>query len=314
MSDPAVLEVLDARKSYAGRAALRGVDLTLRRGEIVALLGPNGAGKTTLVRAICGRLALDAGSVRVGGDDPRRSAAARRRLGLVPQEIALYPELTARENLEVLGRLAGVARGELAARVEAALEWTALADRAAERVDRLSGGMKRRLNLAAGTLHRPELLLLDEPTVGVDPGARELIHALLGRLRASGLAVLLTTHDLDQATELADRIAILSDGEKRAEGSLEELLEASFGDAREVSVTLVAPPGEDGLRALRAAGLEAGAGEPRRWSGALVGGLDALASLGAGLAAAGLEVEELRVREPGLRGVFFRLTGKELAA
>ena len=314
MSDPAVLEVVDAHKSLGGRAVLRGVGLRAARGEILALLGPNGAGKTTLIRTICGRLELDAGRVRVGGLDPRESVHARRRLGLVPQEIALYPELTARENLEILGRLAGVERAALAARVDEALAWTALTDRAGERVDRLSGGMKRRLNLAAGTLHGPDLLLLDEPTVGVDPGAREVIHEALEALRERGLAILLTTHDLDQAAELADRIVILSAGRTRAEGSLEELLEASFGGAREVSVTLGREPTTAQRDLLDGLGLSADRQRPRNWYGPLAGGLDALAGFGARLTDGGLQVEELSVREPGLRGVFFRVTGEELEA
>jgi ABC-2 type transport system ATP-binding protein len=312
MTAPPVLQVREARKSLGERTVLRGVDLAVHRGEIVALLGPNGAGKTTLARAICGRLALDRGSVRVGGEDPRESTAARRQLGLVPQEIALYPDLTARENLEVLGRLAGVARRQLGGRVDAALTWIALEDRAAERVDRLSGGMKRRLNLAAGTLHQPDLLILDEPTVGVDPVARALIHDYLGHLRDRGLAILLTTHDLDQASELADRVAILSDGRKVAEGSLEELLAASFGGAHEVSVTLGAVPDAGARGLLTGAGLSAGSGSPTRWFGPLAGGMTSLAGLGSRLSGAGLEIVELRVREPGLRGVFFRLTGQEL--
>ncbi len=312
MTASPVLEVLDARKSYGEREALKGVSLTIGRGEILALLGPNGAGKTTLVRAICGRLALASGSVRVSGADPRASLEARRRLGLVPQEIALYPELTARENLEIFGRLAGVERRALGAKVDEALEWTALEDRAHERIDRLSGGMKRRLNLAAGALHDPELLLLDEPTVGVDPGARELIHDLLERLCRRGLAILITTHDLDQAAELADRIAILSDGRKCAEGSLQELVAASFGGHREVWLTLTNPPTASGRELLTGAGLTAASDEPLSWSGPLAGGLESLAELGSRLAAAGLPVAELRVREPGLRGVFFHFTGREL--
>jgi ABC-2 type transport system ATP-binding protein len=204
-----------------------------------------------------------------------------------------------------------VPRRGLATAVDTALGWTGLAERSGERADRLSGGMKRRLNLAAGTLHEPRLLLLDEPTVGVDPGAREVIHDLLRRLRERGLGVLLTTHDLDQAAELADRIAFLTDGEIRAEGTLEELLHASFGDAKEISVRLEQLPGPEGRAALGDAGLSAADDEARLWSGPLQEGLDSLATFGARLAESGLRVEELRVREPGLRGVFFKLTGRE---
>jgi ABC-2 type transport system ATP-binding protein len=307
-----VLEVREAHKAYGSRRALEGVSLVLSRGEILALLGPNGAGKTTLVRSICGRLALDSGSVRVAGEDPRSSVAARRALGLVPQEIALYSDLTGRENLEILGRLAGVERAALDHEVEAALAWTGLAERASERVGRLSGGMRRRLNLAAGTLHRPRLLLLDEPTVGIDPGAREVIHELLRGLRRRGLALLLTTHDLDQAAELADRIAILDEGKIRAEGTLQELVQAHLGGGREVWLTLAERPTDTAREMLGAAGLAEAPTDAASWSGPLEGGLEALAVLERQLDAAGLGVEELRLREAGLRGVFFRLTGREM--
>ena len=162
------LEVRGARRAFGADRGLDGVDLRLERGEIYGLLGPNGAGKTSLVRALCGRLRLDAGSVRVFGRDAQ-DAEARRGLGLVPQQIALYPELTVAENLELLGRLAGLPAGEAGPAVKDALGWIGLADRAASLVATLSGGQQRRVNLAAATLHRPAVLLLDEPTVGCRP-------------------------------------------------------------------------------------------------------------------------------------------------
>jgi len=313
MQGHAPLQVRGIQRRFDGGHGLSGADLELRRGEIYALLGPNGAGKTSLVRAICGRLRLDGGEVRLLGADPLRDASVRRRLGLVPQEIALYPELSVRENLEVLGRLAGLPAAELPRAVAAALDWIGLAERAGSRVAELSGGQKRRVNLAAGTLHGPEVLLLDEPTVGVDPSARERIHEMLRELRGRGLAVLLATHDLDQAEELADRIGILVDGRVRAEGSLAELVEASFGGRRELALRLADAPGADVRRALEAEGLRATA-EGREWAGPLDGGLEALAGLGRRLAAGGAPIAELRLREPGLRGVFFHVAGREIDA
>jgi ABC-2 type transport system ATP-binding protein len=304
-------EVHDARRRIGDRPVLQGVDLQLRRGEIYGLLGPNGAGKTSLVRAICGRLALDSGSVRIGGADPGREPRARRRLGVVPQAIALYPDLTVLENLEILGRLAGVARRDLPAAIDRALGWTDLSDRRRDPVSTLSGGMQRRLNIAAGTLHDPEVLLLDEPTVGVDPSAREKIHELLQKLRARGLAILLTTHDLEQAESLADRIGILVGGRIRAEGSLESLVRSAFGDSRELTVSLSRDPDEDGRALMRREGLTA-VDDERRWTGSLAGGYESLSGLGDRMSAVGLAVAEVRVREPGLRGVFFRLAGREL--
>ncbi len=304
------LEVRGARRAFGAGRGLDGVDLRLERGQIYGLLGPNGAGKTSLVRAICGRLRLDSGSVSLLGRDPRE-AGARRGLGLVPQEIALYPELTVAENLDLLGRLAGLPRREAGPAVADALGWIGLADRAASLVATLSGGQQRRVNLAAATLHRPSVLLLDEPTVGVDPAAREQIHERLRDLCGRGLAILLATHDLDQAAELCGRIGILVDGRIRAEGTLAELVGRAFGEAREMRVVLAAPPGDDARRALATEGLAAGA-DPRSWSGPLGVGLEALPAVARRLAAAGVPLAELGLREPGLRGAFFRLTGREL--
>jgi ABC-2 type transport system ATP-binding protein len=298
------LEVIEARRAIAGREVLAGTSLSVEPGRILALLGPNGAGKTSLVRAICGRLRLDSGSVRLGGRDPRGDAAARRQLGLVPQEIALYPDLTARENLEVMGRLAGLS--STAARREAAtaLGWIGLEDRAESRTRGLSGGMKRRLNLAAGVLHSPDFLLLDEPTVGVDPEARERLHDYLRELRGRGMGILLATHDLDQAEEIADAVALLVDGKVRARGTQDELVRAAFGDARELIVTLARPPSPEARERLGTEGL-APTAEAKTWVGPLEGGFEGLARRGARLRDAGLDAA-------GLRGVYFRLVGREL--
>jgi len=309
----AVLEVAGVRRSFGSRAALDGVDLRLRPGEIYALLGPNGAGKTTLVRAISGRLRLDGGEVRLLGGDPAADAGARRLLGLVPQELALYPELTARENLEVFGRLMALGRDETREAARRLLAQVGLSDRADDPVSILSGGMKRRLNVAAGVIHRPRVLLLDEPTVGVDPAAREGIHELLRELRREGLAILLTTHDLEQAAELADRVGILIEGRLHADGRVPDLVHDVFGDGKELLVTLAAPPPEAGRAHLEGIGL-APSSDRRLWTCRLRGGLDDLSAFTADLERAGLDLEEVRVREPSLRGVFFRLAGREIDA
>jgi ABC-2 type transport system ATP-binding protein len=308
--EAAVLAVLEAHKSYGGRRALDGASLAVRGGEIYALLGPNGAGKTSLVRACYGRVRLDAGRVELFGGD---TSTGRARLGLVPQELALYAELSARENLLLFGRLAGLGAAAARAAADTALAWTGLTERANARASTLSGGQQRRLNLAAGTLHGPGLLLLDEPTVGIDPEAREEIHALLRALRARGTAILLTTHDLEQAAELADRIGILVDGRVRAEGTPRSLVEQTFGSASEVLITLPAPADESAHALLAAEGLAAADGG-RTFSGPLAGGLDRLAALGRRLAAGSVPVAEIRLRAPGLRGVFLRVAGRELHA
>jgi ABC-2 type transport system ATP-binding protein len=170
--------------------------------------------------------------------------------------------------------------------------------------------MQRRLNIAAGTLHRPRVLLLDEPTVGVDPTARQNIHEVLANLRAKGIGILLTTHDMEQAEELADRVAILAEGKICAQGTLAALIEEQFGDARELTITAAEPPAATATSLLESLGLQP-ASDEATWSGRLTGGLDTLSALGERLTAAGISVTEFRVREPGLRGVFFRATGRE---
>jgi len=171
MTTQDILTVTGARKQFGNVVALDGVTLALRQGELLALLGPNGAGKTTLIRAIAGRVQLDSGEIRLFGRIP----AGRKtppELGIVPQELAIYPMLSARENLEAFGRLQGIARRDLADRVKWALAMTALDDRADEPIKAFSGGMKRRLNIACGVIHEPKVVLLDEPTAGVDPQSR----------------------------------------------------------------------------------------------------------------------------------------------
>ncbi len=300
----------DAYRRFGERPALDGATLALSAGEIYALLGPNGAGKTSLLRAIAGRLRLDSGSVSIAGRNPFKCASARRQLGVVPQTIALYPYLSAAENLEVLGRLAGVDAADIADAVRSALGWTGLTDRANDRLDTLSGGMQRRINIAAGVLHRPSVLLLDEPTVGVDPRARQDIHALLNDLRSTGLAVLLTTHDLAQAGELADRVGLIVDGRIRAEGTPDALVHEIFGDSKELHIVLGEVPDDVGTSLLDEMGLRPAA-DGRTWAGPIAGGLADVSMLGERFAGSGLVIAELRVREPGLQGVFFHTTGQE---
>lgn len=308
---PAVLAVEDARRLFDGDKGLAGVSLALEPGAIYGLLGPNGAGKTSLIRAICGRLRLTAGRVRLAGRDPAADRDARRALGLVPQRLALHHELTVRENLDVLGRLAGVGAGEIAARVDWGLDWADLADRADDRVETLSGGMQRRLNLVAGVLHRPAVLLLDEPTVGVDPDARLRVHALLEQLRDDGMAILLTTHDLDEAARLSDRIGFLVDGELRAEGTLDELVAGAFDGAQHLEVVLEEAPNETVAARLDALGLHASQ-DPGRWLGLRHGGLGTLGDVETTLVDAGARLSRATLVEPGLREVFLHVTGREL--
>jgi ABC-2 type transport system ATP-binding protein len=230
-------------------------------------------------------------------------------LGFVPQELALYSYLSVRENLEVFARMMGVGRHDLAERVAEALRWADLGERAEDRLDTLSGGMQRRLNIVASLLHQPGLLMLDEPTVGVDLGARERIHELLRRLKADGLGILLTTHDLLQATELADRVIFLLAGEIRLAGAPAELIEQMFGTSKELILTLGSAPDHQARQALGELGLLATQGE-QTWTGSVDQGYDGLTDWHRRVEALGLRVAEIRVREPSLEGVFLRLTGE----
>ena len=205
----------------------------LEPGECLGLLGPNGAGKSTLIRSIVGRVAPDAGTIAVFGS-AADSAGARTALGWVPQELALYPRLTCRENLESFGRYYGLSGGALRDAVAWCLDWAALTDRAAELVKNLSGGMKRRLNMAAGLIHRPKLILMDEPTVGVDPQSRNRIFEMIEKLHGEGMSIIYTTHYMEEAERLCDRIAIVDHGRIIAMGSHEELVQRTFGSRSEV--------------------------------------------------------------------------------
>lgn len=218
---PAALDVTHLRKSYGSTHAVRDVSFSLRSGELVGLLGPNGAGKTTTVSMIAGLTTPDAGRVLIDGvalngdADPRK-----RRLGLVPQDLALYEELSALDNLRFFGALYDLQRGALSSAIAAALALVGLTGREHDRVKSYSGGMKRRLNLAASLLHDPEILLLDEPTVGVDPQSRNAIFDNIESLKRRGKAVLYTTHYMEEAERLADRIVVIDEGQVVADDTL----------------------------------------------------------------------------------------------
>src|SRR5580658_7323759 len=234
----AVLHLAKATRRYGNRAALDQVDLELEEGEVYALIGRNGAGKSTLAKAAIGALALDEGSVRVLGADPSRDHCVRREIGVAPQEIALYLHLTVAENLDVFAALAGVSRAERASAVARAMDETVCAERADERLDHLSGGWRRRANLAAAIVHRPRLLVLDEPTEGLDTETRLILRRLIEGLRAARTAILLITHNTDDVAMLADRLGIMEAGQLVVEGHPTDLLARAFGGRTELVVRL----------------------------------------------------------------------------
>ncbi len=227
------LEVTSLVKRFGQVTAIDGVSLTLNNGECLGLLGPNGAGKSTLIRSIVGRVIPGAGNVTVFGS-PAASDAARKVLGWVPQDLALYPRLTCKENLAAFGRYHGLAGRKLAESVAWCLDWAALTDRAGELVKNLSGGMKRRLNMAAGIIHRPRIVLMDEPTVGVDPQSRNRIFEMIEALRAEGSSIIYTTHYMEEAQRLCDRVAIIDHGRIIALGTSDELIENAFASRSQV--------------------------------------------------------------------------------
>jgi ABC-2 type transport system ATP-binding protein len=281
------LHVEAVAKSFGALRALDGVSLDLREHEVLGLLGPNGAGKSTLVRTIMGRVTPDAGTVTIFGKPALpRDVEARERVGVVPQEIALYPLMTVRENLLVFGRYHGLSGENLEKAIDAALEWSALRDRINDVTKTLSGGMKRRLNMAAGVLHGPRILLLDEPTVGVDPQSRERIYDMIERLRADGVSLIYTTHYMEEAERLCDRIAVIDHGRVIASGTQEELVRKTVGTGREVTIELA--NGEKVVRTVA---------NPDEM-------LRIVKDLG--------DIRDLSMRAPTLEKVFLHLTGREL--
>jgi ABC-2 type transport system ATP-binding protein len=301
------LAVTDARKRYGAIEALAGAGFEVRPRELVGLLGPNGAGKTTLIKAIAGRLALDAGAIHLFGRGVRQQDP-RPELGVVPQELAIYPLLSARENLEIFGALYGVTGQTLRDRVDWALRWSDLRDRANEPTKRFSGGMKRRLNIACSLLHQPVLVLLDEPTVGVDPQSRERIYEMLAELQNSGVSMVLTTHQLEEAERRCQRVVIIDRGRTVASGTVAELVQQALGSGRTLRVTLgrpldagVALPADvmldDSRREARV---------PLRAVGPDVASILAL------LDRAGAHVEDLAITGATLQDVFIKLTGRDL--
>lgn len=227
MNDSNLVEIKGVYKTYPGahRAAVDGVTLAIPKNKIFGLLGPNGAGKTTLLSMLCGLLRPSRGELRILDHDVRKeSTKIKRLLGLVPQDLALYPGLSARENLAFFGHMQGL-RGEyLRRRIDACLEVAGLSSAAEQRIDTYSGGLKRRLNLVIGLIHEPQLLVLDEPTVGIDPQSRRFIHDSLRRLHAQGMGIIYTTHYMDEVEQLCDELAIIDHGKIIAEGPIQELL------------------------------------------------------------------------------------------
>ena len=305
------LKIERVSKAFGAIRAVDAVSFEVRPGEIYGLLGPNGAGKTTTISMVSGLLKPDAGEIFVAGtafwSDPQK---AKRIMGVVPQELAIYEELTGRENLEFWGRIAGLSFGEAKSRATELLTALSLTDRAKDAVKTYSGGMKRRINLGCALLHKPQLLLLDEPTVGIDPQARLNILEFIRGLRVSGTAILYTTHYLEEAETLCQRIGIIDHGRLLAEGTLSELQERLGGDrvfVLEADFKDTSPDAWNGFhqrfRIIQKS--------ERQLVVAAIGTRDPSECL-KDLLNLPVRVENVTLKRPSLNDVFLQLTGRDL--
>ena len=307
-----MIEVQSLSKRYGDLLAVDDVSLTAAGGEIFGLLGPNGAGKSTTIGCVSGLLAPSSGRVAVLGHDVVSDGVeARRVLGVVPQELALYEDLTAAENLAFWGGAWGLRGPELKRRVAEVLERIGLADRAKEPVKRFSGGMKRRLNFGCGIVHRPRVLLLDEPTVGVDPQSRVRLLELVREEARGGICVLYTTHYMQEAEDLCDRLAIIDHGAHIAEGTLEELRAKVGGrDLLRLAGRFEPERARDALAAVE--GADVVQCEQAQITLSIPQGPRRLPAVIQALDGAGFELAEATLTRPSLESLFIELTGAEL--
>ena len=313
---PPIIHIQDLRKQYdppRGVVAVKDVDLEIEEGEIFSFLGPNGAGKTTTISMISGLLTPTGGDAVIGGHSILQAPMEVKKLiGVVPQEIALYPTLSARANLRFFGQLYGLSGAELNRRVDEVLEFTDLREHASQKVEKFSGGMKRRLNIGVGLLHRPKIVYMDEPTVGVDPQSRRRILDTVKQLNAEqGMTVLYTTHYMEEAQEISHRVGIIDHGEMIAVGTVGELISRIGEEDRltlrvnEVNETLL-----ERLRQIEGVtNVSAADGQvmvlAKRGRKALPAAIHAADE-------AGVLIESVKIEEPDLEAVFLHLTGRGL--
>ena len=311
---PSILEVHNLVKKYGDFTAVKGVSFEIQQGEIFSLLGPNGAGKTTTISMLSTLYDPTEGDATIGGHSIKKDPmAVRQVIGVVPQELALYEELTARENLVFWGQMYGLSGKELNSRVDEVLEQIGLADKAKNRVKTYSGGMKRRVNIGVGLLHKPRLLFMDEPTVGIDPQSRRAILDTVKALNQQGMTVLYTTHYMEEAAELSNRVGIIDHGEMIAMGTQDEL-------TRQVGQTdtLILHLGEnDDPEALAKAmeslpGVREAIASENEVSLITPNAEDILAAVVAKASERGIKIRSLDIREPNLEAVFLNLTGRAL--
>ena len=311
---PNIVEANNLVKQYAGspEPAVRGVSFAIQQGEIFGFLGPNGAGKTTTISMLSCLLKPTEGSATVAGFYLiRQSSEVKRRIGLVPQDLALYPTLSARDNLSFFGRIYGLKSSNLRQRVDDALKMVGLSDRAGDAVETFSGGMKRRVNIAAGLLHRPEVLFLDEPTVGVDPQSRNFIFENVESLNQEGLTVLYTTHYMEEAQRLCDRVAIIDQGQIIALDTPKALITSLGGGIIHLGVPPEIP--ESLITEVeRLPGVQSVAHTDGKLEITAQHAQQALISVIKVFNDADISITSLEILEPNLETVFLHLTGKRL--
>lgn len=307
-----MLQVQGLHKSFSGRKAVDGVSFSLAKGQTLGLIGPNGAGKSTTVGMVCGLLRADAGEVLLHGVRMDAGAsAAKQTLGLVPQDLALYEDLPARENLRIFGALYGLSGKALQQRCDAALDLVSLSDRAADKPATFSGGMKRRLNIAAAMLHEPALLILDEPTVGVDPQSRNAIFDCLEALQAKGLSLIYTSHYMEEVERLADHIVVIDHGRVIADATPASLYQQLPAKAA-LQVELAQAMSAESLSALRAVpGVREVQADGPRLHIALTSTEPAKAVLD-WLVQQGLQPTHFATARTNLEEIFLTLTGRSL--
>ncbi len=306
MENPLIVSAQGLRKSYGSHIAVDGLNFEIQRGATFGLLGPNGAGKTTTISMLVGLLHPDEGSVIVGDGSSKSNGTAgnpvddsvRRLIGVAPQSLSLYDELTAKENLEFFGQLYGLSGGRLRERVQWSLAFAELEDRQKDRLSTFSGGMKRRMNIAVAMIHEPEILLLDEPTVGVDPQSRNHIFESIQRLQKEGLTILYTTHYMEEAQRLCDSVAIMDHGKLLALDSVPRLI-AQHGGCSVVTCELGRLPEQVEL--------------PGQLDGTLLRfESDRPLEKVAELSGQGVQFRTLSISQPDLESVFLSLTGRSL--
>lgn len=311
---PPILEVHDLVKKYGEFTAVKGISFDIKEGEIFSLLGPNGAGKTTTISVLSTLYSPTSGDALICGHSVRQEAmAVKKCIGIVPQELALYEDLTAQENLSFWGQMYGLTGKELTTRIDEVLEQIGLKDKAKQRIKTYSGGMKRRVNIGVGLLHRPRLLFMDEPTVGIDPQSRRAILDSVKELNRQGMTVLYTTHYMEEAQELSHRVGIIDHGELIALGTQSELtrqvqetdtLILHFGENEDPQPLIDALQGITGVQRIDSTNHEISIVTPsaEKLIAPVVSQADRL----------GIKIYSIDIREPNLEAVFLHLTGRAL--